>query len=154
MRLVFFCVLCVSLIWPWQSKFKHICFSRFLPSAFERCSWESWPPRLPVQTGFSYLSRLCSLPFVSLSVGGCHFSFFSIMACGWEVNWITFMFFPMVWSILAKVLLAKHVSLSFKWLKQNECDSCFPSWQEHLSSYISFWKISIFPLPWFYTYCV
>ena len=66
----------------------------------------------------------------------------------WEVSTPLYALCSGVEYFGATVFLAKPVSLSFQRLQQNECDSGFPSLREHLSSYVSFWKISIFALVW------
>lgn len=150
------CILCISLLWSWQLEFMtHLLKGRSLPSLLYLESVQGVPGWHVYQcrASLSCLTRFWCLLFVSLSFGSCRFSFFFSIHCLWLRGQLNhFMFFPVVWSYFGEtVFLAKHVSFSFKWLQQNECDSGFPSWHENLSSYISFWKISIFSLPWSYT---
>lgn len=102
---VFFCILCVSLLWPWQSKFmSHLFFQQVPPFRIWEvfmgvlaATFTSTEPASPVSPG-SGVCRLCpcqieAVIFPSLS---------AFLSCGWEVNWTALMFFPVVWSILAK----------------------------------------------------
>lgn len=119
------------------------------PATFGRCSWGSWPTPWPVHSWphLSPVSTWC-LAFVSCQLGGFHSSLLPVTACGWEGEWTALCSFQWCGVFGYNGSSGKRVSLSFKWLQQNECDSGFPSWHEHLPSYILFWKISIFALPW------
>lgn len=157
-RLLFSSVLCVFLSFDLGSQSSwHICWkvvpfpSSLLYLAGVRGSLGGQVYQC--RASLSRLTRLCCLPFVSLSVW--RLAFFLLFQYSWPVaerstEWL---YVPSRGGEYfgEAVFLAKHVSLSFKWLQQNECDSGFPSWHEHLSSYISFWKISTFSLPWSYT---
>lgn len=156
MRLLFSSVLCFSHLVLAVRDYDTFVTGYVPPfsTVFGRCSWEFWPAGLLVQNQpLMSHQALVFLPFVSLSVW--RLSFFLLFQHSWPMverstEWL-YVLSSDVEYFGDTVFLAKHVSLSFKWLQQNECDSGFPSWHEHLTSYISFWKISIFSLPWSYT---
>lgn len=81
---------CVFLFLGLAVKVQTHLFHRSMPSVFGQCSWESWPPRLPVQNRLLISPQALLFAFcVPVSWRLPFFFFSSIMACGWEVTWIT-----------------------------------------------------------------
>ena len=86
---VVFCILCVSLPWPWRSGSWLICWKAgpSLPTASGRCL-----PGVLYRAGLSRLTRLLMFGFCVLGSLEALIlpSFPEVVACGWEVGWITF----------------------------------------------------------------